>query len=227
MSDHERSHRLSVTLAVVLTLGSGAMDAIGFSRLGDVFTSVMTGNLVLLGLSFGRGDASVALHIGAAFVAFVLGVLLAGRMAHRTRDERLWPPGVTRTLVLQLAVVTAFVVGWELAHADPQGHAQVALLAAAAFAMGLQSGAVVAIGIPGLSTTYITGTLTGLLTTVASARAVRWDSAAILLALVAGATASALLLEHAPRLAPVLPLVLLAVVVGVALRSPVLARVEE
>src|SRR3954469_3350369 len=93
---HEAAHRLSITLAVVLTIGSGAMDAIGFSRLGDVFTSVMTGNMVLLGISAGNGDHELAFRIGIAFVAFAVGVIASGRITKRHLGEtNLWPRGVT------------------------------------------------------------------------------------------------------------------------------------
>src|SRR6478736_1310553 len=203
---HEAAHRLSITLAVVLTIGSGAMDAIGFSRLGDVFTSVMTGNLVLLGLSAGTGDHEVALRIVLAFAAFTVGVLTSGRMTKRHLGEKfLWPRAVTHCLAIQLVVLVTFVIGWELESAHPEGTAKDILLALAALAMGLQSGAVVAIGVPGLSTTYVTGTLTGVLTTVANSKRLRWDSAAILTGLVVGATIAGLLIVHAPRLAPILP----------------------
>lgn len=38
-------------LAAALTFGAGAIDIASFTRLGGVFSSVMTGNLVLLGLA--------------------------------------------------------------------------------------------------------------------------------------------------------------------------------
>ncbi|HEX5292883.1 MAG TPA: DUF1275 family protein, partial [Streptosporangiaceae bacterium] len=41
-------------LMVALTLVTGATDAVAFTRLGNVFTSVMTGNMVLLGVAVGR-----------------------------------------------------------------------------------------------------------------------------------------------------------------------------
>ena len=40
--------------AMALAATSGATDAIGYLTLGHVFTSAMTGNLVLLGISLGH-----------------------------------------------------------------------------------------------------------------------------------------------------------------------------
>ena len=37
-------------LTAVLTFGTGAMDTMAFLGLGGVFTSVMTGNMVLVGV---------------------------------------------------------------------------------------------------------------------------------------------------------------------------------
>jgi uncharacterized membrane protein YoaK (UPF0700 family) len=223
--DPAHAHRAVLTLAVLLTAGSGAMDAIGFALLGDVFTSVMTGNLVLLGVSVGGGDGELALRIGIAFATFVVGVMTAGRITgHHPGNGLLWPRRVTTVLLVQLVVLTLFVVGYQLEGAHPEGAPQIALLAVAALAMGLQSGAVVGIGVAGLSTTYVTGTLTGVLTSLAIEKRLRWDRASILIALVVGAIAAGLLIVHAPRLAPILPLLLLVYVIVAAWRSPHLAR---
>ncbi len=40
----------------LLSFVAGSMDAIAFLTLGDVFTSVMTGNTILLGLRSGKAE---------------------------------------------------------------------------------------------------------------------------------------------------------------------------
>jgi uncharacterized membrane protein YoaK (UPF0700 family) len=97
------------------------------------------------------------------------------------------------------------------------------LVAAAAVAMGIQSAAVRALGVPGLSTTYLTGILTEALGDLAAVRA----SASLrrrlglLVMLVAGAAVSGVLVAEAPLLAPLVPLaLLLAVIVTAAISSP-------
>jgi uncharacterized membrane protein YoaK (UPF0700 family) len=55
-------------LVVVLIVASGSVDAVGFLRLGGVFTSVMTANMVLLGVSAGTRDTP-ALPSAATFSA--------------------------------------------------------------------------------------------------------------------------------------------------------------
>src|SRR5260370_12968347 len=58
-----RGPRAPLVLAAVLTAGTGAADAISFLRLGNVFTSMMTGNLIQVGVAVGRGDAALAAHV--------------------------------------------------------------------------------------------------------------------------------------------------------------------
>ena len=213
------ARRLAQRLALLLAFAAGSVDAIAFSRLGDVFAGVMTGNLVLLGLSIGDGKAVVTGRVVVALASFVVGVLAAGLMTRGPALDVIWPRRVTRVLTLECAVVLVFALGWQLADARPSGAGQVLLLTCAAVAMGLQSGVVTTIGIPGLSTTYLTGTLTGVLTTAAHTSRIRTQGLAIVGALVTGAAVAALLLGHVPRVVPALPLIAIACVIVAAARS--------
>jgi uncharacterized membrane protein YoaK (UPF0700 family) len=197
---------LSFRLAALLAFGAGGIDAFTFSRLGEVFGGVMTGNLVILGLSIGSGKAVVIGRASFAIVAFIVGVYLAGRMTRDMAPSRIWPRQVTGVLFVEGVVLAALVVGWEVVGTSPKGASQALLLVAAALAMGLQSGAVVSIGISGLSTTYLTGTLTGVLTNLARSGRIRTQSVVIVASLLLGAITMALVLSHAPRFAPALPL---------------------
>lgn len=49
-----KAARLRDGLVVVLALTTGSVDAVSYLRLGKVFSSVMTGNLALLGISAGQ-----------------------------------------------------------------------------------------------------------------------------------------------------------------------------
>lgn len=204
---------------VLLTVGTGATDAIGFTRLGNVFASVMTGNLVLFGLHMSQGDAAAAGRAALAVVAFAVGVLFGSRLAgHRPSDGPVWPVTVTRALRAELVVSALLVVGWELSGGHPAGVLQTLLLAAAAVAMGMQSGAVQGLGVSGLSTTYMTGTLTSLMSSLIVRRKLETRGACVLLGLVGGAASSGLLILLAPRLAPLVPFAVLAYVVVAATR---------
>ena len=60
-----RVHNL---LLALLACAAGAVDALSFLRLGDVFTANMTGNTVLLGIAVGERQGARALQIGRAHV---------------------------------------------------------------------------------------------------------------------------------------------------------------
>lgn len=62
-------------LVVVLTLTTGALDAVSYLRLGKVFSSVITGNLALLGVAARQRDAVLMLNGGLALAGYVCGVL--------------------------------------------------------------------------------------------------------------------------------------------------------
>ncbi len=78
-------------LLVALTFAAGAVDAIVFLRL-DVFTAVMTGNIVLLGLAIGQGAFRNALRSLIALAAYAGGVLAAARLVGAIPPRRFGPP---------------------------------------------------------------------------------------------------------------------------------------
>ncbi|HKH10007.1 MAG TPA: YoaK family protein [Rubrobacter sp.] len=146
-------------MVVLLSVVAGCVDAVSYLGLGRVFTANMTGNTVLLGLSLGQADWQAALRSGVALAGFIMGVAVGTVIAGRDREEHaVWPITVTLTLAIELAILAAFALGLYLA-----GGAAQTLILLAALAMGLQSTAVRRLGIPGVATTYITGTLTGVI----------------------------------------------------------------
>ncbi|MFG1866962.1 YoaK family protein [Micromonospora arborensis] len=208
-------------LVVVLTFLTGSADAIGFLSLGGAFSSVMTGNMVLLGLSAGRGEAELAVTSGCAIISFIVGVLAGARVVGSAQpDDPVWPRRVTWALVLELLVFVVFLVVWEVTLGTPDAHVHLALLLLSAAALGVQSSAIQRFGVAGLSSTYLTGTLTSLIAGVAARSP--WDSlrpkAQVLLALMVGAAVGALVALHLPVVAPALLIVPLVLVIVVSAR---------
>ncbi len=196
---------MPVTVVILLTVAAGATDALSFLALGRVFSSVMTGNTVLLGIAVGEGRPAPVLHAGAALAGYSAGTVVATRLG-RTGEGR---PTKWRTLIAlaaELFVLTSVLTGWLAALGRPSGRLQVALLALAAAAMGAQSATVNAFPGPKQPTTRLTGTITGLLGSLAAGLGSggRSRGAGALLALLAGAAACAALLAYARLLAPLL-----------------------
>ena len=221
--------RALTTISVLLTIGTAATDVACFTRLGSVFASVMTSNLVFLGLSAARHSGALAGRAGVSVAAYVLGVAAASRLARTGQrpapDDaggaarppgsggQPWSAWIATTLLMEIVLLAAFTAGWEITGAKPEGGAQLLLLAAAAAAMGIQSGVVAVLGIAGVSTTYLTGTLTTLIDALASPQprpGVNVRRAAALCALVGGAALGGLLLATVQAAVPAVPLVTLA-----------------
>lgn len=218
--------RLRHALVLVLTVTSGATDVIGFLALGQAFTSVMTGNLVLFGISIAKGDGTLARHIATAIVCYIAGCAIGSRLAGTPMpNQPVWPRSVTRALLVEFLVFLGFAVVWWVTGAAPAGSVQLGLLAVNALALGIQSSSVQRFGVSGLSTTYLTGTLTTIvarLTSRGRPRDVR-DSVQILCSLIIGAAISALLVDHVPMFAPLLQILPVAFVL---LGSLVVMRAE-
>ena len=205
-------------LLVALTFAAGLVDAVALLRL-DVFTAVMTGNIVLLGLAVGQGAFGNALRSVIALVAYGVGVVVGARIVGAVAIESHWSPKVTRALAIEWVLQAAFLTGWVLTGTKPDGASAAALIAFSGVAMGIQAATARALA-PGMSTTYVTGTLTGLLSELSALGAVSGDRrrrASIVVALAVGAVAGALVLTVIPLLAPAIPLAVVGAVVLVAI----------
>jgi len=149
-------------LLLLLTWAAGNADAISYLGLGHVFTAMMTGNTVLLGLAVAQGEMFAALRSILALGAFLAGVALGAIVVERGEPGEEWPPAVTAALLLEAVILGLFAVMWHLTAPTRGGGVVAALIALSSLAMGVQSAAVRRLGVPGIATTYITGTLTTL-----------------------------------------------------------------
>ncbi len=204
-------------LVVLLTVTTGVVDAASFLALGSVFSSVITGNLVLLGVAAGTGGATLAIHSGVALAGYAAGVAAGAPLAARhAGPHSTWPRGVTVALGAELAAGCLFSVWWELAGGHPRSSGQLALLAVLAACMGVQAAAVRQLG--QMSTTYLTSTLTGViggLVTPGKPDALP-RSLGVLAAIVVGAVIGSVVVKETPGWLPLAMLIPLAVVVAVS-----------
>jgi uncharacterized membrane protein YoaK (UPF0700 family) len=206
--------RLRDRAVVALAVVSGATDAIGFLALGSAFTSVMTGNMVLVGIAAGTRHGSALGIVATAIFAYVVGVAVGTRVAGQpVAGDVAWPRAVTRALLIELALLSAYAVSWWSLGSNPSRAWFAPLIALNAAALGVQSSAVLRFGVSGLSTTYLTGTLTSVVSRLASGRPLQTvgHPARILAGLVAGAAAGAGLVTY---LRPAAPAFQLAVLLG-------------
>jgi uncharacterized membrane protein YoaK (UPF0700 family) len=144
--------RNALPLLLALTLVTGYVDALAFIGFNHVFSANMSGNTILLGitlvqlihpLGIPEGPSGHLIAI-ASFAAGAAAAVLYLRKPELTRKQTAFLVGSEALLVL---------VGYFARHV---GFESLVALAAAA---GAQSVLAVKAGIPGISTTYVSGTI--------------------------------------------------------------------
>lgn len=210
---------LADLIPLLLTVAAGATDALAYLGLGGVFTANMTGNLVLFGIAGAHGvDLSVA-RASAATLAFAAGLVLTFRLTRHLPTGGLWPRRITGTLAVSLLCQLAFLAGWIAVDARPARVWDVVLVAVSALAMGIQTACARRVAVAGITTTFVTGTLTAMAESAASGSArhlVR--RLCVLLALVLGALGGAFALSRQPTAAAAIAPVLVAIALLLATR---------
>jgi uncharacterized membrane protein YoaK (UPF0700 family) len=144
---------------LLLSIVAGSADAAGFMGLGHVFTSNMTGNLVLLGIACGQGqwyDAGKTFYV---LAFFCIGAFLGSRLARYFPDSA-WQKLMKRLLVVEMILVLAFATGWTFTSETGRPVQFYWLAPLLVLAMGLQSAAMNRLAIAGVMNTAMTGTLT-------------------------------------------------------------------
>src|SRR2546430_422637 len=130
-------------------------------------------------------------------------------MPDRSVRAGVLPAHVRWALFTELILLAGLTAGWEATGARPAGWTEFVLLAGTAAAMGVQATSVNELGLTNVSTTFLTGTLTGLVSSLARPGQDTQHGGrrfGVLIGLAAGALLCGLLMATAPRAVPALPL---------------------
>ena len=147
---------------LMLAACAGCSDGWAFFGLGHAFVANMTGNTVLLGIAVFQ-DHGDLLHPAISLGCYGAGALLGSFLTRNVRPGTYWPKTISWTLMLEGLLLAGAEAGWIAHHANGWPNLNL-LLGIVALAIGIQSGAMVQLQIPGIVTTYITGTWTTMLT---------------------------------------------------------------
>jgi uncharacterized membrane protein YoaK (UPF0700 family) len=205
---------------VLLAAAAGWLDGTAYLR-AHVFIANMTGNTVLLGLGIGHHPPGKIVRPIAAIAAFVLGALAGSALTDRGPSAS---RAGNRALAVEAFFLAAFAVLWFFFSAH---RAYVlALIAIAAFGMGLQQAATERVHPkPQLSTTYQGGTVeklgTGIYEALKGSTRTLLANGSIWIVYLASAIGVAALGDAAPAILGVVPFaaVLAAVVAIFALTA--------
>lgn len=146
-------------ILVLLASVAGSIDVISYFQF-HTFTANMTGNTILLGLSIGEGKLVSSMHSMAALLGFICGTFLGAFIVEK--KEGGWSSGVTRSIVIESLIIATFSA-LSFYHAESISNFILYLsIILSAIAMGIQSATIRHLKIPGIVTTFITGTITSI-----------------------------------------------------------------
>lgn len=212
-------------MLLVLTATTGVVDAVSYLALGNAFTALQTGNLVILGFALAGTGGFAVLPPLVALGSFGVGAAAGGRLAtHRDDRHRRW---FSLSLIVEalLVAAAALVLWWTGASRMAPQLVAVGLLGAA---MGLRTATVRLLPARDANTTVLTSAIAGLAADLATTRGMvrpAWQLAMIL-ARLAGAVAGAVLVRDSAHLPLFLAAGLIGLV-GLAYVAPVLIRAHR
>jgi uncharacterized membrane protein YoaK (UPF0700 family) len=181
---------------LVLTFSTGLIDAVSYLGLGRVFTANMTGNIVLLGFGVAGSEGLPVVAPLVSLGAFLVGSAVGGMLATATQDRH--PDHVGRALGIEAVLILVAAIVAAAIDVEPGTFDAGVVIALLALAMGVRNATVRKLGVPDLTTTVLTMTLTGL---AADSRVAGGSGSgsvrriAAVLAMLTGALAGALLLD--------------------------------
>ncbi|MDQ1546840.1 MAG: hypothetical protein QOH69_1744 [Actinomycetota bacterium] len=147
-------------ILLLLTFGTGVIDAISILGLGRVFIANMTGNVVFIGFALAGAPGFSLWGSVVALAGFLVGaagggLVIARFAAHRGRMLR-------NALIVQLALFVVALVISIVAGTPVPIAAQLVIVATGSIALGIQNAVVRHLAVPDMTTTVLTMTLTGI-----------------------------------------------------------------
>ncbi|MFI0240411.1 YoaK family protein [Streptomyces sp. NPDC016845] len=147
-------------LLLVLTVVTGLIDAVSYLALGRVFVANMTGNVVFLAFALAGAPGLSVLASLASMASFLAGALAGGRLTTRLASHR--GRLLAATTAVQVLLVAGTVIAVAVAHGEVTTPVRYTLIVLLGIAMGMQNAVARRLGVPDLTTTVLTLTLTGL-----------------------------------------------------------------
>lgn len=157
MSDLVRHHRAHTFALLLLTAGTGVIDAVSYLSLDKVFTGNMTGNILFLGFAAAGTGGIPLLNNAVALAGFMVGAVVGGRVVGRGHADRV-PLRTVVTLFVNAAVALLLTLYWAVSGLTD--HVEMLVVTGLlAMAMGSQVAAVKPIGNADITTVVVTSTL--------------------------------------------------------------------
>lgn len=147
---------------MLLAMAAGGMDALGLLGLGGVFTSALSGNTVLLGISMAQGRLGEAFLCSVVFLGFIPGAILGAAFLRKTPKSPQWNVRTTLALVMECVILMAFVTLLFFIGGSNETMILMPLVFLSSLAMGLQYMTMLRLNVSGVTTTFVTSTVVNL-----------------------------------------------------------------
>ncbi|QXX74429.1 YoaK family protein [Methylovirgula sp. HY1] len=150
-----------------LSLASGCTDVLTFLKLGEVFTSAMTGNTALLGIALSHGKMLAASRSLTALFGFMVGAGLAAVIYNLVQASG--PKagtGLRWLLGLELVCLGGCTALWSVSSNPIEARSLYPIIVLSALSMGIQGLAAQRISSSGISTIVFTSALIRIVTSL-------------------------------------------------------------
>src|SRR5438128_1110168 len=145
---------------LVLAFTTGLVDGASYLGLGRVFTATWAGHIVFLGVGIAGSGGLPVLAPLVSLGSFLLGAGGGGVLANKVGDRH--PEHIARALAIEVSLIGVAAIFAAAVDIRPNAISGDTVIALLALAMGVRNATVRRVGVPDLTTTVLTMTLTGL-----------------------------------------------------------------
>jgi uncharacterized membrane protein YoaK (UPF0700 family) len=147
---------------LLLAIAAGGMDALGLLALGNVFTSALSGNTILLGIAVAQGHLGEAFLCSVVFLGFIPGAIMAAVFLRSRPKSSHWSWRITLALAIEWIVLLTFVIWLATVGGSNETMVLMPLVLLSSLAMGVQYITMLRLNVNGVTTTFVTSTVVNL-----------------------------------------------------------------
>jgi uncharacterized membrane protein YoaK (UPF0700 family) len=151
---------IAIPILLALNVATGAVEAVCYGHLGQIFAAFITGTIILAGLHAGSGGFDLLKPYLFPIAGFTVGGIIGGRLVKNRSDT-----GRTfaRIIAIEGAILGAGAIGAALLPLGVDATGRYLTLALLSLAMGIQFSATKFLNVPDLTLAALTGVIHGLL----------------------------------------------------------------
>jgi uncharacterized membrane protein YoaK (UPF0700 family) len=151
---------IAIAILLVLNVATGAVEAICYGHLGQIFAAFITGTIILAGLHTGSGGFDLLKPYIFPIAGFICGGIIGGRLVKNRNDTG---RTFTRMIAIESVILAAAAVGTALLPLGVDTTGRYLTLGLLSVSMGIQFSATKFLNVTDLTLAALTGVIHGLL----------------------------------------------------------------